>query len=283
MDAIADHPYYRLMRLDRPVGSWLLLWPTLAALWLAADGFPPIHLIAIFAVGTFVMRAAGCVVNDLADRDLDGQVERTRDRPLAREEISVTAAATLFIVLLVIAATLVAFLNRTTFVTAAAGAALVVVYPFCKRFTHLPQFVLGAAFSWGILLAFTATNETIPAAAFWLMLANALWIVAYDTIYARVDREDDLAVGIKSTAVLLGRYDRLFIGVLQAVSLLLLTGVAIHLDLGIAIYFALGIVGFSFVHQQVHLASPDRTRWFAAFKQNAWTTFIFFCGTVLAL
>ena len=271
------------MRLDRPVGSWLLLWPTLAALWIAAEGWPGIRLVVVFFIGTFVMRAAGCVVNDLADRDLDGRVERTQDRPLATEEISVAAAALLFLVLLAIAASLALALNLTTFFAAAAGAVLVVIYPFCKRFTHLPQFVLGIVFSWGIVLAFTATRESVPLIAGALLTANALWIVAYDTIYARVDRDDDLAVGIKSTAVLLGRHDRLFIGILQVATLALLLAIAASLELGAMIYLALMVVALSFAHQQVALASPEKDRWFRAFKENAWTTFIFFVGTVLAV
>ncbi len=283
MQAVAQHPYYRLMRLDRPVGTWLLLWPTLAALWIAAEGWPGIPLVAVFFVGTFVMRAAGCVVNDLADRDLDGRVERTQDRPLATEEVSVAAAVVLFLVLLAIAASLALALNLTTFFAAAAGAVLVVLYPFCKRFTHLPQFVLGIVFSWGIVLAFTATRESVPLIAGALLAANALWIVAYDTIYARVDRDDDLAVGIKSTAVLLGRYDRLFIGILQIATLALLLAIAASLELGVVIYLALTAVALSFAHQQVALASDKKDRWFRAFKENAWTTFAFFIGTVLAV
>ena len=206
--------YLRLMRLDRPVGTLLLLWPTLAALAMAASGLPPLELIVIFTVGTFVMRSAGCVINDYADRHVDGAVKRTKDRPLVTGAISERQALQLFAALVVSAGVLILFLNTATKLLAVGGLALAVTYPFMKRYTHLPQVVLGAAFSWGILMAWSAQDLGVPKEALLLFIGSLFWIVAYDTQYAMVDRDDDLIVGIKSTAILFGELDRFMIGVL---------------------------------------------------------------------
>ncbi|MEX2130932.1 MAG: 4-hydroxybenzoate octaprenyltransferase, partial [Pseudohongiellaceae bacterium] len=204
--------FYLLARMDKPIGIYLLLWPTIAALWIAAEGFPDLELLVIFLLGTFVMRAAGCAVNDLADRDFDGRVARTRQRPLASGLLTTRDAVYFFITMSLFGFVLVLFTNSQTILLACAGIVVVVLYPFMKRYTHLPQLVLGVAFSWGILMAFTAQRGEIPATAWLLFIANALWIVAYDTEYAMVDREDDIEVGIKSTAILFGSADRMMIG-----------------------------------------------------------------------
>lgn len=277
------HDYLRLMRLNRPVGSLLLLWPTLAALWMAAEGLPPISLIAIFTLGTFLMRSAGCVINDYADREVDGLVRRTRDRPLATGAIKPRAALILFAVLSLSAGILVLLLNRETQLLAVAGFAVAALYPFMKRWTYLPQTVLGAAFSWGILMAWTATERGLNSDAWLMFIASLLWIVAYDTIYAMVDREDDLKAGIKSTAILFGDLDRFMIGVLQLSALATLFLLGQKLDYRHAYYIGLlGCAGL-FIYQQylIRTRAPDAC--LAAFANNIQVGLLLFCGTVAEL
>ncbi len=275
--------YAKLMRFDRPVGTLLLLWPTLAAVWIAAGGSPPIHLVAIFTLGCIVMRAAGCVINDYADRHFDGAVERTRDRPLARGEVDETEALLLFAALLALALLLVMFLNELTQWMAVAGGAIATLYPFMKRWTYLPQVVLGAAFSWGIVMAFTATTESLPPEAWLLFLASVLWIVMYDTLYAMVDRDDDLRVGIKSTAILFGRTDRLMIAILQGTALLALLLFALRAHMGPIFGVGLGVIAGLFVHQSRLIRGRKAPDCFAAFKNNTWVGFVLWAAAVLEL
>ncbi|HEX7324730.1 MAG TPA: UbiA family prenyltransferase, partial [Rhodanobacteraceae bacterium] len=210
-----------LVRMDRPIGALLLLWPTWWALWLAADGFPPWKFLIVFTVGVFVMRAAGCAMNDFADRKLDAQVKRTVGRPLAAGRVRPWEAIVCFVVLCVIGLGLVlAFTNRLTLYLSFAGAALAATYPFSKRYTQLPQVVLGAAFGWGIPMAFAAVTNAVPPVAWLLFIGNILFSVVYDTEYAMVDRDDDLRVGAKSTAILFGEADLPIIGILMATLLL---------------------------------------------------------------
>jgi 4-hydroxybenzoate polyprenyltransferase len=273
--------YARLMRLDRPVGTLLLLWPTLAALWMAADGLPPIDLIVIFAIGTFLMRAAGCVVNDYADRDFDPDVARTANRPLATGAVTSNAALAAFFVLAFLALTLLLYLNPLTRWLAVAGLGIAVAYPFMTRWTYLPQVVLGAAFSWGIVMAFAAVQNIVPEPAWLLFLASVLWIVAYDTMYAMVDREDDLRVGIKSTAILFGEADRLMIGLLQTGTVITL--VLVGQQLGYKGYYFWGIaaaVGL-LCYQQYLIRDRSREGCFRAFANNVWVGFALFVGVVL--
>lgn len=218
------------MRLDRPIGTFLLLWPTLWAVWIAGDGQPQARIVFILTLGVYVMRAAGCVINDFADRNFDGRVERTRSRPLATGELSVANAMSALVLLLFIALFLVLQLNRESLYVALLALGIAAFYPFAKRFTYLPQLVLGFAFSMGIPMAFTAHQSSIPAAAGWLLLANLLWVVAYDTIYAMVDRDDDVKIGIKSTAILFGRHDKLIVFLLGLASLLVLLWLGLQLD-----------------------------------------------------
>ena len=216
--------YALLMRLDRPIGALLLLWPTLWALWIAAGGPPALDILAIFVLGVLLMRSAGCVINDYVDRDLDSRVSRTRNRPLAAARVSPREALGLFLVLMLAAFALVLLLNPLTVLLSLAGAALAVSYPFLKRFTYLPQVHLGLAFAWAVPMAFAAQQNTVPPVAWLLMSGAVVWAVVYDTMYAMVDREDDIRAGAKSTAILFGELDRLFIGVFQVlviVSLLL--------------------------------------------------------------
>ncbi len=278
------HPYVRLMRFDRPVGTLLLLWPTLAALWIAASGRPSWSLLVLFTLGTIVMRAAGCVINDYADRHLDGHVTRTHDRPLATRQVTETAALMLFAGLLAIALVLVFFLNRRTQFLAVAGAAIATLYPFMKRWTYLPQVVLGAAFSWGIVMAFAATNShAVPEAAWLMFVASVLWIVSYDTLYAMVDREDDLRVGIKSTAILFGHADRVMVAALQASTVVTLALLGWRLHYGIGYFIGVTAATGLFVYQQILISDRSPARCFAAFRNNVWVGFALFAGTVVQL
>ena len=273
--------YLQLMRLDRPVGTLLLLWPTLAALAMAADGIPPTILIVIFTLGTFLMRSAGCVINDYADRNVDGAVKRTKDRPLVTGAISKKQALGLFALLVGSAGLLILFLNRQTQLLAVAGLALAMAYPFMKRHTHLPQVVLGAAFSWGIFMAWSAQSLGAPDVALLLFIGSLFWIVAYDTQYAMVDRDDDLIVGIKSTAILFGTLDRFMIAVLQTLALAawFLVGVSLNYQHG----FFLGLIAITglFAYQQLLIKDRSREGCFAAFKNNIWVGVVLLGATLI--
>ena len=268
-------------RLDKPVGTLLLLWPTLAALWIAAEGWPGWHLLLVFVLGTFLTRSAGCVVNDIADRKFDPFVERTQDRPLAQGVITVRAALLWMGVLLGLAAVLVLTTNVLTIVLAAVGACFAGLYPFMKRITHLPQLVLGLAFSMGIPMAFTAVTGALSEAAGLLFLANLVWVVAYDTEYAMVDRAEDLLIGVKSTAILFGDLDRFIIGVLQALFVLLLWRVGSHLDFSGVYQGLLAIIAGLLSYQQFLIRDRSREGSFAAFKNNQWVGGIFFLAVLI--
>ncbi len=275
--------FLHLMRLDRPIGTWLLMWPTLWALWVASAGLPERHLLLIFVVGVYLMRAAGCVVNDYADRHFDGHVKRTRNRPLATGRISEGEAKVLFVVLVAAAFVLVWFTNPFTVLLSLVGVALAFIYPFMKRYTHLPQLFLGAAFSWAIPMAFGAVLGHLPLEAWLLFAANVAWTVAYDTEYAMVDRDDDLRIGIKSTAVLFGRADRAMIGLLQLATLGLLGWVGFRLELGAFFWLGLAAMAATFVHQQFLIRTRERDRCFQAFLNNHWSGLLVFAGIALSL
>ena len=268
-------------RLDKPVGTLLLLWPTLGALFIAAEGWPGWHLLLVFVLGTFLTRSAGCVVNDIADRKFDPFVERTQDRPLAQGVITVRAALIWMAVLLSLAAILVLTTNVLTIVLAAVGACFAGLYPFMKRVTHLPQLVLGLAFSMGIPMAFTAATGALSEAAGLLFLANLVWVVAYDTEYAMVDRAEDLLIGVKSTAILFGDLDRFIIGVLQALFVLLLWRVGSHLDFSGVYQGLLAIIAGLLSYQQFLIRDRSREGSFAAFKNNQWVGGIFFLAVLI--
>ena len=268
-------------RLDKPVGTLLLLWPTLAALWIAAEGWPGWHLLLVFVLGTFLTRSAGCVVNDIADRKFDPFVERTQDRPLAQGVITVRAALLWMGVLLGLAAILVLTTNVLTIVLAAVGACFAGLYPFMKRITHLPQLVLGLAFSMGIPMAFTAVTGALSEAAGLLFLANLVWVVAYDTEYAMVDRAEDLLIGVKSTAILFGDLDRFIIGVLQALFVLLLWQVGGHLDFSAVYQGLLAVIAGLLCYQQFLIRDQSREGSFAAFKNNQWVGGTFFLAVLI--
>ena len=271
-----------LMRVDRPVGTLLLLWPTLAALWLAAQGMPPLGVLVLFIVGTFLARSAGCVVNDIADRRFDPHVERTRQRPLAAGEVSVGEAVGLLAALCAACVAVALFLNPLARSLALVGALIAATYPFLKRWTHLPQAGLGLAFSWGIPMAFAAVTGEVGGTAWLLFAASWAWIVGYDTIYAMVDRDDDVRIGVKSTAVLLGRADRAAVGVLQVTFLAILVAVGALLGIGVAFYIGLAAAAALFVRQQMLIRGRERTACMAAFGSNVWVGFALFAGTVAA-
>ncbi|MED5491944.1 MAG: 4-hydroxybenzoate octaprenyltransferase [Pseudomonadota bacterium] len=273
--------YIELMRLDRPIGTYLLLWPTLWALWLAAEGVPDISTLIIFVLGVILMRAAGCVINDYADRDFDGHVERTRERPLATGRISARQALTAFAVLVGLSGMLVLLTNALTIQLAFVGVGLAALYPFCKRFTFYPQVVLGAAFSWAIPMAFAAQAGTLPMPLWLLFIANLLWTVAYDTEYAMCDREDDLRIGVKSTAILFGDADRLITGLLQGLTLVCLLLVGARFDLGL--YYYLGLLGMTlgFAWQHWLMRERERLACLQAFLSNHWAGMLVFIGLAL--
>ena len=273
--------YIQLTRFDRPIGTYLLLWPTLWGLWMAADGWPNIHLVVIFCLGTLLMRSAGCVINDFADRKLDGHVKRTQSRPMATGQVSSKEALSLFAALLLCSFLLVLMTNALTIKLSFAGAALAIIYPFMKRFTHLPQFVLGAAFAWGIPMAWAAETNTIASTAWWMYAACLLWIVAYDTQYAMVDRDDDLKIGIKSTAILFGKYDNLIIQLLQASTLAILVITGLLTGAGIAYY--LGLLGMAgvFLRQRKLTSTRDRDTCFQAFLSNHWAGLAVLAGIIV--
>lgn len=274
--------YSRLMRTDRPIGSLLLLWPTYWALWIAARGVPDWHILIIFTIGVFSMRAAGCVINDFADRKFDGSVERTKNRPLPRGDVTEKEAKILFAVLVLVSFGLVLTLNTMTIWLSVAGLALAWIYPFVKRVSHLPQVVLGAAFGWSIPMAFAAVSESLPEVCWLLFAVNIIWSVIYDTQYAMVDRNDDLKIGVKSTAILFGRFDKIIIGILQLVMILMLLWTGMMVNLSGIFYWSLLLAGALFVYQQRLMADRERDPCFQAFMNNNYVGFILFLGMLVS-
>ena len=275
--------FWQLMRMHRPIGIYLLLWPTLWCLWIAAQGAPDLKLLVIFVLGTILMRAAGCCINDYADRSFDGHVKRTRERPLASGRIAPREALLTCMVLCVLSFVLVLFTNRLTLLMSVGGLALALVYPFMKRHTHLAQTVLGAAFSWGGMMAFTAQTGTLPVQAWLLYVANVLWTVVYDTEYAMVDRDDDIKLGLKSTAILFADADRVIIGMLQALFLLTMSLSAQHFALGWVFQLGLVVAAGMFVYQQQLIRTRERDGCFKAFLQNHQLGLVIFAATALDL
>jgi 4-hydroxybenzoate polyprenyltransferase len=273
--------YLRLMRLHRPIGIWLLLWPTLWALWIASAGKPDQTIFLILVIGTVVVRSAGCVINDWADRKFDPFVARTAQRPLATGEVTPAEAVLLFAALMLIALGLVLTLNTLTVTFAVAGAAITVLYPFTKRFLSTPQFVLGVAFSWGVPMAFAATTGDVPRVGWLLFLAAMIWVVVYDTQYAMTDREDDVKIGVRSTAILFGDLDRAFIIGLHALFFATLVLVGRSADLGTWYYGGLVAAAACAAYQAYLIRDRDGTQSFRAFLNNAWLGAAVFAGIVL--
>lgn len=268
----------QLIRWDRPIGTLLLLWPTLWALWIAAEGLPDLGLLVIFSVGTFLMRSAGCIINDLADRNFDGGVSRTRERPLVTGRVSVNEAVALFCVLCLLAFGLVLLTNRLTVMLSVPALLLASTYPFMKRYTHFPQIVLGLAFSCAIPMAFAAQRGELPPALWLLFTANVLWTVVYDTKYAMVDRRDDLQVGIKSTAVLFGDSDRYVIAVLQVLCLAALYLAGERFGLGLYYNASLLVTAGLFGYHLYLIRHQDEAACFHAFLHNRWVGLTVFLG-----
>ncbi|WP_448683545.1 4-hydroxybenzoate octaprenyltransferase [Pseudomonas nicosulfuronedens] len=272
--------FIQLTRMDKPIGIYLLLWPTLWALWMASGGVPSVKNLVIFVLGTVLMRMAGCVINDFADRKLDGHVERTKARPLATGRITVLEAWIAFFTLLGLSFLLVLCTNAQTIWLSFGGAAVAALYPFMKRYTYYPQVVLGAAFSWGIPMAFTAASGTLPAVAWLLFFANVLWTVAYDTYYAMTDREDDLKMGMKSTAILFGDADRVINLSLQGLMLLLLILAGNKLAMHLYYYLGLAVAAGCFAWQFHSTRDREPMKCFKAFLHNHWAGLAIFLGTV---
>ncbi|RUO33926.1 4-hydroxybenzoate octaprenyltransferase [Aliidiomarina soli] len=273
--------YRALMRMDKPIGTWLLAWPTFWALLVAGAGDPSIRIVAIFAAGVFLMRSAGCVINDFADRNLDGQVSRTRERPLATGAVTSLEALLLFAVLVLLAFLLVLTLNWLTVGLSVVALALAAVYPFAKRFTHFPQLFLGAAFSMAIPMAFAAVEYRVPVLAWVLFAANFLWTVAYDTEYAMADRPDDVQAGIKSTAIFFGRYDILAIAVLQVITLALLALAGWMFSAAPYYWIALVIAAAMFVWQLWMISGREPDQCMRAFRQNYYVGMVITIGVAL--
>ncbi len=274
--------YAYLMRLNKPIGIYLLLWPTLWALWIAGEGKPDFLVVSVFVLGVVLMRSAGCVINDYADRNIDPHVARTRDRPIASGKVAPQEALKLFGVLCALAFLLVLLMNRLTIYLSFGAVALAALYPFMKRYTHLPQVVLGAAFGWAIPMAFAAQTGEVPRVAWLLFVATVLWTTAYDTMYGMVDREDDLKIGVKSTAILFGESDRLVIAALQLLALgaLALAGQAAML--GGFFYFGLALAAGLALYQQYLIRERRPDACFNAFLNNHWFGAAVFSGIVLA-
>ena len=275
-------PYWRLMRLDKPVGSMLILWPTLTSLWLSGNGQPAIHLLIIFTLGTFLMRSAGCAINDFADRKVDGEVERTADRPLVTGELSARNALICFGVICLVSFGLILLTNRLTIFLSLVGVALAGVYPFLKRVTHLPQIWLGLAMNWGIIMAHSAQTGTLGT-DIWVLYAGAIcWTVAYDTFYAMIDRDDDLRLGVKSIAILFGDQDRFMAGILQAMAVFAFFLVGQRFELGwIYQCISLGGISLLFLYQQYLIRGREKPLCFRAFMNNRWVGLLLFAGVFL--
>jgi len=274
--------YSLLMRVNRPIGTFLLLWPTLWALWLASDDFPQLHLIVIFSCGVFLMRSAGCVINDYADRNIDGQVERTKARPLAVRTVTEKEALILFIVLALVAFSLVLMLNFTSVILSFIALAIATIYPFMKRVTYFPQVVLGMAFSMAIPMAFAAVQDEIPGAAWLVYTTNLLWVLAYDTLYGMVDKKDDLKIGVKSTAIFFGEADLQITATIQAMFIFGMLLVGGKFDLNFYYYISVGLASMLIVWQIYSCRNHEPQKCFDAFLNNNWVGMIIFIGIVIA-
>jgi 4-hydroxybenzoate polyprenyltransferase len=266
------------MRFDRPIGILLLLWPTMWALWIAGEGSPSAGNILIFCTGVVLMRAAGCIMNDVADRDFDPHVERTRSRPLASGELTVREALLSFLILMLLAFGLVLMTNVLTIKLAFAGAVLASTYPFFKRWTHLPQVILGVAFGWGIPMAFAAETGQVATVAWLILLINVIWSVIYDTLYAMVDRDDDISIGLKSTAILFGRFDLPVLRVLKVLMIILLIWLGGILEFSWPWFVGVGIAAVLFIRQQYLVRDRNREACFNAFLNNNWVGVAIFIG-----
>lgn len=275
--------YIRLMRLNKPIGIYLLLWPTYWALFLSAEGWPDIDLLIIFTLGVLVMRSAGCVINDYADRNIDQNIARTKDRPLITGEVSPKAALRLFVFLLIIAFGLVLLTNTLTIQLSLIALALATLYPFTKRWTHLPQVVLGLAFGMSVPMAFSAQTGSIPVSAGWIFLATIVWTLIYDTFYAMADRDEDIKIGLKSTAILFAKYDQIFITFLQILLIIVFVVIGNLFDLGSIYYFSLVIILIFMIYHQFLMKKRQKELFFKAFLNNNFIGMTAFIGIFLSV
>jgi len=275
------YQYYLLTRLNKPIGIYLLLWPTLWALWIASEGKPDLLVTFVFVTGVILMRSAGCVINDYADRKIDPQVSRTRMRPIASGQVQPKEALKLFVVLCLSAFGLVLLMNELTIYLSFVGAALAAIYPFMKRVTNLPQVVLGMAFGWSIPMAFAAQTGTVPKVAWLLFVVNIVWSVAYDTMYAMADKEDDLKAGVKSTAILFDDMDKVMVGLLQVIVLIGLYLIGQQVELGMVFNLSILVASGFVVYQQVLIQNRIPQRCIQAFLNNNWFGLVIFVGLVL--
>jgi 4-hydroxybenzoate polyprenyltransferase len=277
------NPYFRLMRLNKPVGIYLLLWPTLWALFLAAGGWPSIELISIFVAGVVLMRSAGCVINDYADRKIDHLVQRTKHRPITSGEILAPKALLLFFGLIMIAFGLVLLTNPLTIKLAFIAAFLAALYPFTKRWTHLPQFVLGASFAMSVPMAFSATNGEVPVSAWWIFAATLIWTVIYDTMYAMSDRDEDLKIGVKSTAILFAQYDRIILAGLQVGLVIVLLKISQIFEMGIYYDISVFLSALLMIYHQILIKNREKSACIQAFLHNNYIGMVIFIGIVLSV
>ena len=275
--------YIRLMRLDKPIGSLLLLWPTYWALFLSADGWPDVDILVIFTLGVFIMRSAGCVINDFADRKIDKHIIRTQGRPLATGEISSNSALVLFGLLLLIALGLVLQTNILTIKLSLIALMLATLYPFTKRWTNLPQLVLGAAFGMSVPMAFSAQTGVIPLTAWLVFIATLVWTLIYDTFYAMADRDEDLKVGVKSTAILFAKYDQIIITLLQILLIIVFVLIGNTFDLGLIYDFSLVVILFFMIYHQFLLKKRQKEEYFKAFLSNNFIGMAVFLGIFLSV
>ena len=275
--------YFRLMRLNKPIGIYLLLWPTYWALFLSAGGWPDIDLLIIFTFGVIITRSAGCVINDYADREIDKHIARTRDRPISTGEISPKAALLLFFALGLAAFALVLLTNALTIKISFIAIALAVLYPFTKRWTNLPQLILGLAFAMSVPMAFSAQTGTIPASAGWIFIATVLWTLIYDTLYAMADRDEDLKIGVKSTAILFAKYDQIFITLLQVLLMIVFIKIGNLFDLGAFYDISLIIILFFMVYHQFLIKKRQKMDYFKAFINNHFVGMTLFFGIFLSI
>ena len=274
--------YFRLMRFDKPIGIYLLLWPTYWALFLSAEGWPKTELLIIFTLGVIVMRAAGCVINDYADREIDKHVERTRNRPITSGEVNSKAALILFVGLALIAFVLVLFTNKLTIQLSFVAIAIASLYPFTKRWTNLPQLILGLAFAMSVPMAFSAQTGTVPASAGWIFLATVLWTLIYDTFYAMADRDEDLKIGVKSTAILFAKYDQIFITLLQILLMIVFIKIGNLFDLGAFYDISLIIILIFMIYHQLLIKKGKKSDYFKAFINNHYIGMTLFSGIFLS-
>ena len=275
--------YIRLMRLNKPIGTYLLLWPTYWALFLSAKGWPDIDLLIIFTLGVLVMRSAGCVINDYADRNIDQNIARTKDRPLITGEVSPKSALRLFVFLLIIAFGLVLLTNALTIKLSLIALALATFYPFTKRWTHLPQVVLGVTFGMSVPMAFSAQTGSIPLSAGWIFLATIVWTLIYDTFYAMADRDEDIKIGVKSTAILFEKYDQIFITFLQIILIIVFVVIGNLFDLGSIYYFSLVIILIFMIYHQLLMKKRQKELFFKAFLNNNFIGMTAFIGIFLSV